>query len=163
MKELDDDLILTLFVAGDAAVLCEGDGDPELRRRFEFPDDFVPSLTHSLEVIHRWEREREAGERFPFAVRDAATGELLGGCELRPVAPGVANISYWTYPGHRDRGVATGAVALASTFAFSDDRFRTLEALIEPDNTASRRVVARNGFAASGEREGRLLYVRYAP
>ena len=93
MQELGDGVVvLTFFVAADAAVLCQGDGDPELRRRFDFPNDFVPSLAHSLEIIQRWDRERAAGERFPFAVRDAATGELLGGCELRPTAPGVANL-----------------------------------------------------------------------
>jgi RimJ/RimL family protein N-acetyltransferase len=156
----DGVIVLTFFTAADAPAMCQGDSDPDLRRRFDSPPEFVPSLAHSLEVIRRWERERAAGERFPFAVRDATTGELLGGCELRPTAPGVANLSYWTYPAHRGRGVATRVVALLLRLMSHDDRFETVEALIDRDNAASRRVVAHNGFAEAGERDGRMVYIK---
>lgn len=49
--------------------MCDGDRDPEIRRRFEFPDHFALSLSHSLAVVSRWEHERSTGERFTFAVR----------------------------------------------------------------------------------------------
>jgi RimJ/RimL family protein N-acetyltransferase len=158
----DGVVILTLFVPNDAAVLRDGDADRELRRRFDFPADFAPSLAHSDEVIARWQAERAAGTRFPYAVRSAATNELLGGCELRPLGPGSANVSYWTYPSHRRRGVAKRALRLACETAFTEFGFRTLEALIEPDNAASRRVALANGFVEIGQRDGRLLYVLHA-
>ena len=161
MNERSDGVVtLTLFVPNDAAVLCDGDTDPELRRRFDFPDDFTPSLTHSVEVIARWQAERAAGRRFPYAIRSAATNELLGGCELRPLGLGSANVSYWTYPAHRRRGVATRALRLACEIAFPEFGFRTLEALIEPDNAASRKAAHANGFVEVGQRDGRLLYLR---
>src|SRR5215211_7111629 len=94
----DGVVALSLFERGDAAVLRDGDHDPEHRRRFDFPQSFVPSLQHSLDTISRWERERLTGKRFPFAVRDANTGDLLGGCELRPRCGDAADLSYWTYP-----------------------------------------------------------------
>lgn len=97
----DGVVTLTPFVRDDAPVMCDGDRDPEHRRRFAFPDDFVPSVRHSQEVIARWEQERIAGTRFPFAVRDAITGTLLGGCELKPQGTEAANLSFWTYPAHR--------------------------------------------------------------
>jgi RimJ/RimL family protein N-acetyltransferase len=160
VNERSDGVVtLSLFVANDAAVMCDGDADPELRRRFEFPDDFAPSLAHSEQVITRWHAERTAGTRFPFAVRTTLTNDLLGGCELRPVGLGLANVSYWTYPKHRRRGVATRALRLACEVAFTEFRFRTLEALIEPDNAVSRKVASANGFEEIGQREGRLLYV----
>jgi RimJ/RimL family protein N-acetyltransferase len=152
-------VILTLFSRADAAVLCAGDCDAELRRRFEFPDHFVPSLAHSEEVIAWWERERAAGQRYPYAVRNASTGELLGGCELRPVGDGIANLSYWIYPGYRRRGVASAAGALACGLAFVEFGFRALEVLIDPDNTGSRCVAARCGFREIGERDGRVVGV----
>ena len=160
MNEPSDGTVsLTLFVATDAAVMCAGDADPELRRRFEFPADFAPSLAHSEHVISRWQAERTAGTRFPFAVRSSITNELLGGCELRPLGSGLANFSYWTYPPHRHRGVATRSTRLACEIAFTEFRLHTLELLIEADNMASRKVACASGFEEIGQRDGRLLYV----
>lgn len=159
-RELSDNsVILSLFAPGDASVMCEGDRDPEHRRWFEFPPDFIPSIQHSRNVIARWTQERLEGERFPFAVRDAATQELLGGCELVPLEDQAANLSYWTYPPHRRRGVASRAVALILAIAFEEFGFRRLEIVTDPDNIGSRRVAGRNGFTEAGQREGRVLYV----
>ncbi len=160
MRQPSDGVVtLAFFVPSDASVLCDGDRDFEHRRRFEFPDDFVPSLQHSEDVVARWEQERLAGKRFALAVRNAATDELLGGCELRPLKGESANLSYWTYPAHRCRGVASRAVALACHVAFEELSFRRLEILTDPDNVGSRRVALRNGFKEVGVREGRVLYV----
>lgn len=162
--KLPSDGVVTLahFVPGDASVLREADDDPEHRRRFEFPDDFVPSLQHSLEAIARWEQERIAGTRFPFAVRDATTATLLGGCEIKPLPTGAANLSYWTYPGHRGRGVASRAVALACRLAFEELGLKRLEIVADLDNAASRRVAVRNGFRTVGVRDGRVLFIAEA-
>src|SRR5262249_35812674 len=109
-------------------------------------------------VISRWEAERVAGSRLPFAVRSAVTGELLGGCELRPEGSGVGGISYWTYPPHRKKGVATRAVRLLSELAFQRMGLRRLELLIDSANTASRRVAAATRFRQVGERDGKLRF-----
>jgi RimJ/RimL family protein N-acetyltransferase len=159
-KRTDGVVILTPFVESDAPVMRDADGDAEIRRWFDFPADFVPSLEHSREVIRRWDSERTAGTRFPFAVRSATTNELLGGCELRPTDPGFANLSYWTYAPHRRRGVASRAVRLACEIAFGELGVQGVEVVVNPKNAASRAVVEGNGFARSGERDGRIVYVR---
>ena len=155
----DGTVRLDLFTRADAPVLCEGDHDPEHRLRFDFPADFIPSLQHAESVIERWEQERLSSTRLPFAVRDSATGELLGGCELQPLGDGVANLSYWTYPKHRQRGVATRAIALACAVAFQELRLRQLEVVTAPDNLGSRRAALHNGFQEVGEREGQVLHL----
>jgi RimJ/RimL family protein N-acetyltransferase len=116
----DGVVVLTPFVAADAPFLRDGDRDAELRLRFGFPKDFVPSIEHSLAVVSGWQAEREAGTRLTFAARDAAAGTLLGGCELRPLGSGAANLPYWTYPPHRNRGIASRAIAIAIRLAFAD-------------------------------------------
>lgn len=155
---------LTRFSTTDAAVLCAGDHDPEHRLRFDFPADFVPSLAHAEAVLARWEQERLSGVRFPFAVRDAHSSTLLGGCELQPLEGDsqkrTANLSYWTYPEHRGKGVATRAVALACQLAFETYSYQQLELLTAPDNTASRRVALRSGFQEIGLRDGEVLHTR---
>ena len=155
----DGVVALTRFVPGDAPTMCEGDKDPELRHRFAFPDGFIPTERHSLEVIAGWEQDWLAGTRFPFAVRDAVTDALLGGCELQPRAAASANLSFWTYPAHRGRGVASRAVALACHVAFGVLGVRRVEILADPDNSASCRVAERNGFRVVGTREGQVLHV----
>ncbi len=103
MLEEDGSVVLSLFREADAPALVAADADPEHRRRFDFPPDFVPSLRHSEAVIARWESERLVEKRFAFAVRSANMGEMLGGVELLPLGDGIANLSYWTHPAHRRR------------------------------------------------------------
>jgi RimJ/RimL family protein N-acetyltransferase len=161
MDERSDGVVtLSPFTAADAPMMRDGDHDPEIRRRFDFPDDFIPSLEHSRNVVASWEHERSIGKRFPFAVRDATSGVLLGGCELRPLSGKIANLSYWTYPAHRGRGVASRAVALACDVAFGELGVERLEILTDPDNTGSRRVALRNAFVEIGMRDGRVLHSR---
>ena len=155
-------LVLDRFVAADAAVLREVDGDAEHRLRFDFPTHFNPSERHSREVIARWDEEWRAGTRFAYAVRNAAR-ELVGGCELAPVGGGAVNLSYWTHPAHRGRGVASEAVRQLCALAFRDPSIRTIELLADADNTASRGVAARNGFRERGTRDGQVLYLLDAP
>lgn len=150
---------LDVFGLEDAQALRDADGDAEHRLRFDFPDEFVPSLPHSASVIARWQEERIAGTRFAFAVRRVDSGELLGGCELRPLGNGVANLSYWTHPRHRRRGIAARAVALVCRLARDGFGLDVLEVVADPDNIGSRRVAARNGFREVGEREGKVLFI----
>ena len=160
MLVTDSVIVLSEFTPADVSVMTSADADPELRRRFEFPADFVPSIAHSEEVVRRWQRERTAGERYPYAVRSATTLQLLGGCELRPLKNGAANVSYWTYPPHRSGGVASRALALLIGVASNDYGFTSLEAEIDSGNVASRKVAERNGFTLSAQRNGRVVYVR---
>jgi RimJ/RimL family protein N-acetyltransferase len=157
-KMSDGVIALTFFKPSDAPVLLEADSDAEHRRRFDFPDDFVPSLQHSENVIARWELERIACVRFALAVRSVANGELLGGCELRPLGNGAASLSYWTYSEHRCRGVASRAVKLACERAVAEFDFGSLQIVAEPDNIPSRQIAARNGFEEVGNQNGRILY-----
>jgi len=159
MLEEDGSVVLSLFCEADAPALVAADADPEHRRRFDFPPDFVPSLRHSEEVIARWESERLVEKRFAFAVRSANMGELLGGVELLPLGDGIANLSYWTHPAHRRRGVASRAVSLACQVALRDFGFRALRALVDPDNTASRRIAVGRGFREVGTEDGRICYI----
>lgn len=157
----DGIITLSRFAPRDAATMCAGDRDAAIRLRFAIPHSFVPTEAHSLAVIARWEDEWTAGTRFPLAVRDAQTGTLLGGCELQPTASDTANLSFWTYPPHRGRGIASRAVALACKVAFGELARERLELLADPENTASREVARRNAFTVAGTRTGQLLHVRH--
>ena len=72
----------------------------------------------------------------------------------------MAEISYWTFPTHRGRGLAARAVRLACSYAFAELRVERIEAYIEPDNVASRRVVEAAGFLEEGLVRERELTAR---
>ena len=150
---------LSLYRRTDAPVLLNVNGDPEHRRRFDFPPDFTSSLRHCEEVIDQWQDERRAGKRFPYAVRACVTGELLGGVELKPLGNRIANVSYWTSPKHRHHRIATRAVALVCPLAFREHGFHALLILADADNVPSRRVAAANGFREIGLEDGRVRYL----
>jgi RimJ/RimL family protein N-acetyltransferase len=160
---IDGVVKLTYFTQNDAPILMEGDHDPEHRRWFDFPDDFIPTLAHAEGVIARWEQERLAGTRFPFAVREVTTDTLWGGCEIQPREDKTANLSYWTYPLHRGKGVATHAALLGCQWAFATLAVSRVEIVAHPDNTASRRVATRCGFREVGMREKMILYTLDSP
>ena len=68
---------------------------------------------------------------------------------LRP-QPGTVGIGYWVIPKARRRGLASRAVALTAHWALTKAGLARVEALVEPDNTASQRVLETVGFHQEG-------------
>src|SRR5262249_36871077 len=113
---LSDGIVtLTRFTADDAPTMVQWDHDTEMARWFDWelvpptPDD----QRHAEQVVERWHREYELGERIPWAVRDPTLKRLLGSVELRPRADAGADASYATHPSLRGMGCATRALRLA--------------------------------------------------
>ena len=75
--------------------------------------------------------------------------------------PGVPQIGYGTAPGEEGRGAASAGVAGILAWAVEEERIRAVVAETATDNLASQRVLSRNGFVVTGEREdaedGQLL------
>jgi RimJ/RimL family protein N-acetyltransferase len=144
----DEMVTLDAFQMQDAESHLAGEDD-ELARRFGwFPRR--STLEGVRESIARWREEWTTGPTRAFAVRIAAGGELVGGCELRMKGDGTASMSYWTFAAYRRRGFAVRAVRLASSYAFGTYGLTQIELEIEPDNTASRGVARRAGFTEAG-------------
>jgi RimJ/RimL family protein N-acetyltransferase len=115
-------------------------------------------------------RRQAVGAGLSLAIAEAGSGEALGCLSLnarpRPgVAPvggppdgllafetqaGTAGIGYWVLPRARRRGLATTAVRLLTRWAMADAGMRRIEALVEPGNRASLRVLDRCSFRREG-------------
>jgi ribosomal-protein-alanine N-acetyltransferase len=127
-----------------------------------------------LWISRQWRRQSE-GAGVCLAIADAATDEALGCIGLlfrtragtAPVAggrepdaaglvfeldPGAVGVGYWVLERGRGRGLASRAVALLTDWALTQAGLARVEALVEPGNVASQRVLERAGFV----REGRL-------
>ena len=115
--------------------------------------------------------ERQAdGAGLSLAIADASSGEALGCISLnaraRPgVAPiggppdgrlafevqvGTAGVGYWVLARARRRGRATTAVRLLTRWAMAEAGLRRVEALVEPANRPSLRVLERSSFRREG-------------
>lgn len=159
-------VVLDAHVLADARAHWEGEDD-EMRLRFESPRR--PTLEQTRASIGRWIAARAAGgPMIGYALRDPS-GVLMGGCEIRPLSPERANLSYWVFPAFRKQGHAMRALILLSEAAAAIEGLQHLEAHIDADNRASRRVAEKAGFVEAGfvtdesqdaAPSSRILYVR---
>jgi [ribosomal protein S5]-alanine N-acetyltransferase len=115
-------------------------------------------------------RRQADGAGLSLAIADAGSGEALGCLSLnarpRPgIAPvggppdgwlafepqaGTAGIGYWVLARARRRGLATAGVRLLTRWAIDEAGMRRIEALVEPGNRASLRVLERCSFRREG-------------
>jgi RimJ/RimL family protein N-acetyltransferase len=79
--DLANDLRLTVFVESDVDAVLDG-SDEKIRRRFDRSDDFFAS-DNLRKAVRLWRDQLSGGNVLPFAVRSAATGQLVGKCQLR--------------------------------------------------------------------------------
>lgn len=92
-----------------------------------------------------------AGTAVPFVILDE--GAVVGRITVTDVVRGAfqsAHLGYWVAEAAGGRGVATAAVAAAVRTAFDDLGLHRLQADTLVHNTASQRVLARNGFTRIG-------------
>jgi RimJ/RimL family protein N-acetyltransferase len=145
----DGVVVLDRHALADADAHLAGE-DEEQARRF----GWCPAASTRVGVrraIRRWQRQwASGGARRAFAIRDAETGALAGGCEVRLGGDGLAEMSYWVYPPFRGMGFARRAISLTCEWAFAELRVERMEIYVEPDNAASRSAALRAGFTEEG-------------
>jgi RimJ/RimL family protein N-acetyltransferase len=130
--------------------------DPDMRRQARAPIVTGDDAQRWLEVQQKGWRD---GDRLSFAVLEwaAAAGiyRLLGNVVVKGHSPGkaAAEVGYWTAPGGRGRGIASGALETVTTWAFEvldPDGLQYIELLHQLSNPASCRVAQKCGYALAG-------------
>ena len=121
---------------------------------------FEPSWPHDelLKSAYRrrlrhYQREQREDLGYAFAVVAQTDDQLLGGISLSNVRRGVtqaAQLGYWLGLPHVRQGHMADAVAAIVPYAFFGLRLHRLEAATLPTNSASIRVLERNGFLREG-------------
>ncbi|MEU2780178.1 GNAT family N-acetyltransferase [Streptomyces sp. NPDC007162] len=102
------------------------------------------------EVLRERLAEQDAGVCYFHVLVDAA-GAVLGRVNLVDVADGSADLGYRIAEHAAGRGLATSAVREICRRAADSYGLTVLRAATTPDNAASRAVLARTGFALTGE------------
>jgi [ribosomal protein S5]-alanine N-acetyltransferase len=108
-------------------------------------------------TVRRLRADAAAGNSLPFAVTldGRVVGQVtVGNLGREPREP--AYVGYWIDRSEAGRGVIPRALALVLDHAFATLDLPRVEANIQPENTASRRVVDKLGFRLDGLRPGHL-------
>ena len=147
---LDDGVIVIRELReSDADAVIAACQDPEIPRWTPIPADYSRA-----DWDERWAKAEQAalaGTGLHLTIT-AADGELVGSIGLVVVDQqrSYAEIGYWIAKEVRGRGYSTRAIRLLSDWATAILGLRSLEILVDPLNTASRRVAV-----AAGLRRGR--------
>jgi RimJ/RimL family protein N-acetyltransferase len=140
----DGVIILNAYTDDDIPAHLAGEDEETARRFGWWPQTSTEATVR--DAFRRWAHHWETGGPIrTFAARLAATGRLVGGCELRLRPDGTAQVSYSISASQRHRGHATRALSLLLQYARSIGVTRA-EADVATDNLASRRVAEKAGF-----------------
>lgn len=140
----DGVIILNAYTSDDIPAHLAGEDEETARRFGWWPQTSTEATVRDAFKCwaHHWDT---GGPTRTFAARQAATAQLVGGCELRLQRFGPAQVSYWTSASQRRCGYATRALALLLQYARSIGVTQA-EADVAADNLASRRVAEKTGF-----------------
>lgn len=150
--ELCDDFVrLRPWELRDVECVRLASSDPRIPRGTSVPAAFSPS--EGVAFIERQWARHDDREGLSLAIEELASQDAVGliVALLRP-QPHVIGLGYWIVPPARGNAYAVHAILLLAPWLLLHTEARRVEALVEPDNTASRRSLERCGF----QHEGRL-------
>lgn len=129
----------------DIACVEAASSDSTISESTTVPASF--SEAEGLAWIRRQWGRAENGDGLSLAITDAHTDEALGAVVLmfRP-QPGTVGLGYWLIPHGRGRHLAARAATLLAPWALREAGITQIEALVEPSNIASQRVLEAAGF-----------------
>lgn len=125
--------------AAEMELLCAAEPDVELKKAYG----------EMLDAMRALPGREEWGADWIICLRD---GTAVGGAGFKGAPDGGSvEIGYGIDESHRNQGYAAEAVGGLCRWAFAQPGVRLVEAETAPDNAASRRVLAKNGFQLTGE------------
>jgi len=162
--KLKDDLIcLRPFEFGEADSLYQAvwESMDELKPWMSWANEnYTAETAQNFVTVTR--SQWSGGAHYGFAIIDAHSGELLGGCSLSHIHPvyHFCNLGYWVRTSRHGRGIAGRAAKLASKFAFERVGMIRVEIVIAIGNSASKRVAEKIGAHYEGILLNRMVVGR---
>jgi [ribosomal protein S5]-alanine N-acetyltransferase len=150
-----DGVLLRPWSLDDAPAVMDAYQDEAIQRWHVMRAD---SLAETREWIAGWQCGWAAETDAIWAVVDAESDLLLGRAGLKHLkfSDGTADVTYWTVPAARGKGVCPRAVNAMASWAF-EAGFHRLDLEHAVGNTASCQVAEKTGFAAEGVRRSAWL------
>lgn len=144
-------VVLRDVVSADAQWIFDACQDGDIQRWTTVPRPYL------FEHAEGFCRGEGVEERVRWAIKDPVSQERgLGLISIHTVKDGVAEIGYWVAPWARGLGVCTTAVELLMEYAKGVGEIQAISARVASTNVASRRVMEKSGFEATGETDEQL-------
>ncbi|MFJ1651357.1 GNAT family protein [Streptomyces sp. NPDC088337] len=130
-------------------------------------DELTALAQDSADMLHRWLGARDHTEEafdaylkrleqpthVGFVICRRSTGAIVGGANINNIVRGAlqnGTLGYTAYASTTGRGYMTEGVRLIIQHAFGELGLHRLEANVQPDNTASLKLIQRLGFRREG-------------
>jgi len=127
----------------DAEAIQKLIADPAIAATTRIPDPYPEN--GARDFIAAQEKERLEGTAYVFTIKDGR--ELVGACGLHGIEGDCAReLGFWIGPPYWGKGYATFGVKMVLHFAFKNLRLERVGSRALESNTASRRVLEKNGF-----------------
>lgn len=116
------------------------------------PRPLVKTKGQALEHIANINAKIDSNEGINWGITLKGNTTLIGiiGFYRIDVENHRAEIGYMLHPDHSSKGIISEAVNHLIEFGFNKMQLHTIEGVIDPDNSASAKVLERNGFIKEG-------------
>lgn len=139
-------LVLTRLSIDDAPELFQLRSDPQVMKFIA--KSLMISIDEALAIIEKLNNNVEQNISLFWAIRLKGKKKMIGTSCLWNIQlhNHRAEIGYELLPEYHRMGFISEAVSAVINYAFNELKFHSLEAYINPDNTASIGVATKNGF-----------------
>lgn len=119
----------------------------------EFYDlDTFTSVQQAIELVESLKYRYQSKRQIRWGITLINDNEIIGSCGLHAIEPEhyKAEIGYELHPDFWGKGVMTEVINRIVEYGFKEMNLNRIEALYNPLNTASQKVLEKNGFKFEG-------------
>lgn len=144
------DFLLRQFKKGDETSLRQHINHKDIyRNTLRIPYPYTPK--HARDWIKRCVEQEKKKEQKLTSFAIDINGQVVGSVSLSDInQKHKAELGYWLSKKYRNKGIMTQAVKLVSRYGFDKLKLKRIYASVYPKNTASKKVLEKNGYKPEG-------------
>jgi RimJ/RimL family protein N-acetyltransferase len=136
----------------DTQAVFDGCQDPLIPRFTAISVDY--SMAHALDYVQRTDASVRTQRELPFVIEygngdDKVFAGTISFHSLS-VKNSVGELGYWMTSSMRGKGIATTAARMLTDYGFATIGFKRVEALVDKENVASRKLLESAGYQREG-------------
>lgn len=139
-------LILRRVVKEDVSEIFALRSDPEVMKYI--PRPLLKTEEEALEHIALIDEKIDSNEGINWAITQKENPKLIGIIGHYRLKPEHlrSEIGYMLHPAHQGKGIVSEAIKEVVNYGFEVMKLHSIEAIIDPENCASEKVLQKNGF-----------------
>jgi RimJ/RimL family protein N-acetyltransferase len=143
---ISDRLVLRRVTANDADGMIALRGNPENMKYL--PRPLLKTQQEALEFIGRTDTMIDTNQGINWGITLKGNPQFIGTAGIYRISPENhrAEIGYMLLPEHRCKGIVTETIDMMLNYGFNQLQLHSMQAVIDPANIASERVLQKNGF-----------------